>query len=208
VKAAKRQRQQSAVQPARQGEQLPPSRQGMTIVTGKSSAATLGVWAATKTITKAVFCVDNVHLACKEDDIRAHVVSLGVEVFSCFKTKPRRRPNEAPEDVQDRSAFRVSVNAAGRDRLLNPESWPDSVWIADWFFRDRSSQVNNEEKRRWVSLASTASPTRNNLQQAGKASNQLPLLLSQALQTWILLLPQMSMMSPANRSSRSSRIAL
>jgi len=59
----------------------------------------------------------------------------------------------------------VCVNAAGRDRLPNQESWPDSVRVADWFFRDRSSQVDNEEKQRRVSLAST-SPTRNNLQQA------------------------------------------
>ena len=138
----------------------------MTRITGKSSATTLGIWAAKKTIKKAVFCVDNVHLACKEDDIRAYVSSLLVEVFSCFKTKPRRRPNEAPEDVLDRSAFRVCVNAAGRDRLLNPESWPDSVRIADWFFRDKSNQVENEEKRRRVNLVSPASPTRNNSQQA------------------------------------------
>ena len=77
-----------------------------------------------------MFCEDNVHLACKEDDIRAFITSLRVDVFSCFKTKPRRRPNEEQEDVQDRSAFRVCVNAAGRDRS---ESWPDSVHIADWF---------------------------------------------------------------------------
>ena len=161
--AAKRQRQQSAVQSTRQAEQLPSGRQGVTRITGKSSVTTLGICAAKKTITKAVFCVDNVHLACKEDDIRAYVSSLGVEVFSCFKTKPRRRPNEAPEDVMDRSAFRLCVNAAGRDRLLNPECWPDSVRIADWFFRDRSNQVDNEEKRRRVNLAS---PTRSSSQQA------------------------------------------
>lgn len=164
--AAKRQRQQSAVQPARQAEQLPAGRQGVARITGKSSAATLGLRAAKKTVTKAVFCVDNVDLECKEDDIRAYVSGLGVEVFSCFKTKPRRRPHEAPEDVLDRSAFRVCVNATGRDRLLNPESWPDSVRIADWFFRDRNNQVDNEEKRRRVDPASPASPTRNNVQQA------------------------------------------
>ena len=141
--AAKRQRQQSAVQSSRQAEQLPPGHQGVARITGKASATTLGIWAAKKTITKAVFCVDNVHLACKEDDIRAYVSSLGVEVFSCFKTKPRRRPNEATENVMDRSAFRVCVNAAGRDRLLNPESWPDSVRIADWFF-PRQQQSSRE----------------------------------------------------------------
>jgi len=156
---AKRQRQQSAVQSARQAEQLSPGRQGVARITGKASATTLGIWAAKKTITKAVFCVDNVHLACKEDDIRAYVSSLGVEVFSCFKMRPRRRPNEAAEDVMDRSAFRVCVNAAGRDRLLNPESWPDSVRIADWFFRDKSNQVDNEEKRRRVNLVSPQART-------------------------------------------------
>ena len=155
---AKRQRQQSAVQPARQAEQLPAGRQRVTRITGKSSAATLGLRAAKKTVTKAVFCVDNVDLECKEDDIRAYVSSLEVEVFSC--------PHEAPEDVLDRSAFRVCVNATGRDRLLNPESWPDSVRIADWFFRDSNNQVDNEEKRRRVDPASPASLTRNNVQQA------------------------------------------
>ena len=115
--AAKRRRQKSAAQSAPQVQQLPPSHQEVTRITGKSSAASLGIWAAKKSITKAVFCVDKVHLACKEDDIRAFITSLGVDVFSCFKTKPRRRPNEAPEDVQDRSAFRVCVNAAGRDHL-------------------------------------------------------------------------------------------
>jgi len=80
------------------------------------------VYAAKKTITKAVFCVDNVDLTRKEDDIRAHISSLRVDVFSCFKMKPRRRPHEAPEDVLDRKAFRVCVNSADRDRLLNPDS--------------------------------------------------------------------------------------
>jgi len=42
-----------------------------------------------------VLCVDNVNLACNEDDIRAYVSSLGAEVFTCFKTNPRRRPNES-----------------------------------------------------------------------------------------------------------------
>jgi len=88
---------------------------------------------------------------------------LGVDVFSRFKTKPRRRPHEAPEDVLDRKAFRVSVNSADRDRLLNPDSWPDSVRIADWFkYRDKSDQVGNEEKRRRISGTPRVSPTSNN----------------------------------------------
>jgi len=110
------------------------------------------------------FCVDNVDLACKEDDIRAHISSLGVDAFSCFKTKPRRRPHDAPEDVLDRKAFRVCVNSAivivcGTQIL----SWPDSVRIADWFkSRDKSDQVDNEEKQRRINGAPGVSPTRNN----------------------------------------------
>ena len=67
--------------------------------------------------------MDDVDLACKEDDICAHISSLGVDAFSCFKTKPRRRPHDAPEDVLDRKAFRVCVNSADRDRLRNPDSF-------------------------------------------------------------------------------------
>jgi len=40
-----------------------------------------------------------------------------------------------PTDVQDRMAlFRLCVNAADHDRLLNADVWPDSIRIAGWFF--------------------------------------------------------------------------
>jgi len=67
-------------------------------------------------------------------------------VLSCFKTKPRRRPNQAPEDVSDRNAFGVCVSAANRDRFLDPDSWPDSIRISDWYFRDRNGQVNTASR--------------------------------------------------------------
>jgi len=57
----------------------------------------------------------------------------------------------------------VCVNSANRDRLLNTDSWPDSVRIAHWFkYRDKSDQVDNEEKRRRISGTPRVSPTRNN----------------------------------------------
>jgi len=146
--AAKRLRQQSAVQNNRQVSQ--PNGRLQTRVTGQLSAAKLGLWAAKKTIKKAIFCIDNVDLACNEDDIRTYVSSLGVEVFSCFKAKPRRRPHESAEDVSYRNAFRLCVNAADRDRLLKPDSWPDSIRIADWFFQSKNNTDNKEEKRRRI----------------------------------------------------------
>jgi len=67
------------------------------------------MWVAKKTVKKAVFCVDSVGLARNEDDIRAHVSGMGVQVFTCFETKPRRRPNESADDVKDRKAFRLCL---------------------------------------------------------------------------------------------------
>lgn len=144
--AAKRQREVSAAQVAHQSSQ-PTGRQKSRVITGQSSAISLNLKAAKKTIKKAVFCVDNVHLACNEDDIRAYVSSLGAQVFSCFKVKPRRRPTETADDVLDRRAFRLCVNADDRERLLNPDVWPDSVRISDWFFRDKNNQPDNDGKR-------------------------------------------------------------
>ena len=145
--AAKRQRQQSAAQDTARQSSQPADQPRTRAVTGQSSVVNLALRAAKKTIKKAVFCVDNVDLACNEDDIRAHVSSLGVEVFSCFKTNPRRRPHESAEDVSDRRAFRLCVNAANRDRLLNPDVWPDSIRIGDWFFNSKNDNQENQEKR-------------------------------------------------------------
>jgi len=105
--SAKQQRQQTAKsqQIERQSSQPPAGRLKSRVVTGQSSVVSSCLWAAKKTIKKAVLCVDNVNLACNEDDIRAYVSSLGAEVFTCFKAYPRRRPNESAEDVMDRRAF-------------------------------------------------------------------------------------------------------
>ena len=118
--AAKRQRQQSAAQDTARQSSQPADQPRTRAVTGQSSVVNHALRAAKKTVKKVVFCVDNVDLACSEDDIRAHVSSLGVEVFSCFKTNPRRRPHESADDASDRRAFRLCVNVANRDRLLNP----------------------------------------------------------------------------------------
>jgi len=163
--AAKRQRQmsdihtdrQSGRQPERQPSQLnrQSDRQRKQVI-GQSSAVSLPIWAAKRTVKKAVFCVDNVSLGCNADDLHRFVSALGVEVFTCFKTKPRRRPDETADDVADRNAFRLCINAADRDCLLNADQWPDSVRISDWFFRGKNTeqddgttdQGNNDKRRR------------------------------------------------------------
>jgi len=87
--SAKRQRQRTAqADQERQSNQSsqPAGRLKSRVITGQSSAASLSLLAAKKTIKKAVLCVDNVNLACNEDDIRAYVSSLGA---------PRRRPKSS-----------------------------------------------------------------------------------------------------------------
>lgn len=118
--SAKRQRERSSAQAGRQSNQ-PPASQRSRLITGQSSAVASGLWAAKTIAKKAVVCVDNVSLACNEDDIRAYVSKQGIEVFTCFKTNPRRRTNETAEDVSDRKAFRLCINAADRDRIFNPD---------------------------------------------------------------------------------------
>ena len=117
-------------------------------ITGKSSAPASNIWAARKVFKKAVFCIDNVHLACNEEDMRSYVTSQGIEVFSCFTTDPRRRRNETIEDVQDRKAFRLCINAADCERLLDPNTWPDSIRVSEWFFRNKNNQPTNGGERR------------------------------------------------------------
>ena len=172
--SAKRQRQQTAqAQPPEHQSSQPAGRLKSRVITGQSSVASLSLWAAKKTIKKAVLCVDNVNLACNEDDIRSYVSSLGAEVYTCFKTNPRRRPNESVEDVMDRRAFRLCVNAADRGRLLNPDVWPDSVRVSDWFFSNKNTQESNgnDGKRQRIDSSSELGAAESLRCSAGNSGN-------------------------------------
>ena len=79
-----------------------------------------------------MFCIDNVSRDCSIDNIRSFVANLSVTVLSCFETKLRRRRNETA--ITDRKAFRLRIKNDDRDRLLNPDVWPEYVTISDWFF--------------------------------------------------------------------------
>ena len=82
-------------------------------------------------------------------------------MFTCFKANPRRRPNESVEDVKDRKALGLCVNAGDRVRLLNPDVWPDSIRVSDWFFSNRNSQQSNRnvEKRQCMERSDEPEPT-------------------------------------------------
>ena len=88
-----------------------------------------------------MFCVDNIDASYDADDVRSFVSSLSVTVVSCFQVKPRRRRDESGP-VSDRRAFRLCIDDADRDRLLDASMWPDSVIISQWYYKSPPSGVN------------------------------------------------------------------
>ena len=97
-----------------------------------------------------MFCVDNVAPSLDADDLKRFVSSLHVQVISCFSVHPRRRRNESGH-VTDRKAFRLCINEADQERLLDDSKSPESVIISDWYYlnpaerRQRSSAVINDD---------------------------------------------------------------
>jgi len=131
---AKRRRQgttppQQQPQQSRTVEQTRHQRGGR-LMKGSSVTRVQRIAAAKVFVDKAIFCVDNVHRSASVDDLKDFVTGLHVNVLSCYSTRPRRARGES-RPVTDRSAFRLCVAAADRDRLLDSSKWPDSVVISE-----------------------------------------------------------------------------
>jgi len=60
---------------------------------------------------------------------------MNIHVLSCFEVQPRRRRGEVVP-ITDRKAFRLCIDEADRNRLLDESKWPDSVMISEWYFLD------------------------------------------------------------------------
>jgi len=113
---------------------------GRVVLTGKSSVTSQRVAAAKQIIKKAVFCVDNLNPSLSADDLSSFVRNLNVRVLTCFEVKPRRRRHEEGP-ILDRKAFRLCVDDADRDRLLDESKWPDSVVISQWYRLDPATRM-------------------------------------------------------------------
>jgi len=62
------------------------------------------------------------------------------------KVKTRRRYNEDMRNV-NRKAFRVCIYEYDCDRFLNPNAWPHSVRISEWFSKRNPVRAAGGEKR-------------------------------------------------------------
>ena len=135
LSAQQRQQQSQAAGGSRIPQGQPVRRSTVPLMVGKSAAVKTSITAANKIIKKSVFCIDNLSMNYTVNDIRSFITTtMGINVISCFDTKPRRRRNEL-SPVVTRKAFRVCVCAEDRERFLDESKWPDSVMIYDWFFR-------------------------------------------------------------------------
>ena len=122
--------------PRSQQQQQPPTRRAPTVYGKASGSRGTNIAAAKITRKKAVFCLDNIAKTCSVDDVCVHVSRLSVQVLTCFEVKSRRRRDDTnDEDVSDRMAFRLCIYDDEREKLLDPDAWPNSVTISPWYFK-------------------------------------------------------------------------
>jgi len=126
-------------------EQPNRQRRAPTVFGTASTAGGNKIVAAKKLCKKAVFCIDNMSKSCTVSDIETFVLGLSVDVLSCFEVKPRRRRHE--KKVTDRKAFRLCINDSHRDRLLNAAVWPESITVAEWYFKPPGSNEDGKRRR-------------------------------------------------------------
>jgi len=67
---------------------------------------------------------------------------MNVNVLSCFPAKPRRWQNESNLAI-DHKAFRLGIDAADKDKLLDESKWPNSVIISEWYYLNPASRMNS-----------------------------------------------------------------
>jgi len=113
-------------------------------VLGTSTATGTIISAAERRQKKVVLCIDNIGMSCTEMDMKSFISSLSVNAVSCFEVKPRRRRNEAVDQIK-RKAFRVCVYENQLHHLLNADIWPDSVTISEWYFKPKDPSESTQQ---------------------------------------------------------------
>ena len=83
------------------------------------------------------------------DDVLDHVSRLAIQVITCFKVKSRHRRDDSDDEaVFDRAAFRLCIYDDDREKLLDPNAWPNSVRISPWYFRSPGARETDDNQRR------------------------------------------------------------
>ena len=123
-------------------------------------------FSAAKPLVKAFFCVDNVNPTVTSEQIITFVKRLSARVISCNEAKPRRTFTEVRDDIfpTDRKAFRLCINKADTQLLLDPSKWPSDIAISEWYFKPKIS-VTDAGRSNAVSDVLSAVARSNTIQQ-------------------------------------------
>jgi hypothetical protein len=123
----------------------PNNRQPIMVGTRRSpvvsGSAPSNMSAAKPLLGKAFFCVDNVNVVMTETEMESFVKRLKVRVLSCHESNPRRTFHERRQKIKpkDRKAFRLCINKADTDLLMNPDNWPADIAISAWYFKPKKT---------------------------------------------------------------------
>lgn len=98
---------------------------------------------------KVVLCIDNVSLSVTIEDMAQFISGMSVDIISIFEARSRRRRNDV--NFLNRKAFRLCVDEAQVDKLLDENRWPEDIVISYWFFKNAQ---RNESTRTLVTQQS------------------------------------------------------
>jgi hypothetical protein len=104
---------------------------------GKKDVSDCKVKAAKEIVSKAVFHVDNLDSDCTDTELVNYIQSCGINVLSCFSCKSWR----TDEQVQ---AFRVCIDRSSTAFMTAENSWPRSVIVRPWKFKDNSKKSSEK----------------------------------------------------------------
>lgn len=89
-------------------------------------------------------CVDNVDMNTGINELIIFVTSLGVRVYTCHQVKPRKSVWQVKNNVEPkRHCFRLSINRADSEMLLQDNVWPSDIIISKWYFGNKPDDANS-----------------------------------------------------------------
>ena len=101
--------------------------------------------------------------SCPLGELEDYVKSLSIRVISCHEVNPRRTYRQKQENIypDDHKTFRLCINKADSNLLLNPEVWPDDIAISAYYFKPKATDIptnNVTMLRRPVTDTAAATP--------------------------------------------------
>jgi len=83
------------------------------------------------------------------ESLMSFLRKLNVRTLTCFEVKPRMtRWQRAHDFVPDHRAYRICINKADNDRLLDESKWPADITISRWYSKNKPAETDNRNDNR------------------------------------------------------------